>query len=74
MYRTQEPAACFQLKIGSGIARGGRYQPPSVGCSVRTGQFPSRFAPAEVAWGMISQRHFVKRTFGPEMHFILQMI
>jgi hypothetical protein len=57
------------------IARGRRYLPRWVGHSVQAVESPSsRLARAEVAVRMISKPYLFKRTYGPEMHFMLQSI
>jgi hypothetical protein len=38
------------------------------GRSVRAGESPDSFARAEMALGMISERHLFNGTLGPEMH------
>jgi hypothetical protein len=62
-YRTQELVACFRSKIGSGTARGCRYQPRSVGRPVQAWESSDGFAR--------SKRHLFKGTFGLEMHLML---
>jgi len=58
------------LKILSGTVRGRRYQPLSVGCSVRDREPPDWFTRASMALEIISKRHPFKGTFGFEMYLI----
>jgi hypothetical protein len=61
----------LSMKIWSGTARGRRYQPPSVGRSVKARELPGTFACRGAGFGMISKRHLFKDTFGFEMSLML---